>query len=126
MHAHFSTHKENQISSPTLYSGRMECQRGRYSVEGRPHIQELILSLSYRVWNRATGCLNLTTPSATRKCECHYSTMVKPLKKHPLNYSEGYLFQHDSRTCTVHAVSLSYLLYSDSLITRLNYVGYTD
>ena len=30
---------------------------------------ELILSLSYKDWRKETGCLNLTTVHAVRKCE---------------------------------------------------------
>ena len=40
-------------------------------MEGRPHTQALIPSLSYRVWSKDTGCPSHTTLPAVRKCESH-------------------------------------------------------
>ena len=40
-------------------------------MEGRPHTQALIPSLSYRVWSRDTGCPSHTALPAVRKCEYH-------------------------------------------------------
>ena len=48
-------------------------------MEGRLHTQELIPSLSCRVWSRDIACLSHTTLPALRKCECNNLSLTPSL-----------------------------------------------
>ena len=57
------------------FSGLMVLQCGRYSVEERFHILEVIFSISQKDWSKAIDCLSLTIWPVPNKCKHQSSTI---------------------------------------------------